>query len=251
MIPSVFVIILVVPAFLFAQVREVVEARPIPRPLTLAPIVGLRFGTRTRIVAVTLFGVAEKDVELLRGSKVVLVSRFSRERAAHLFVLGRHFVGLRLRVEVVVGDVHIVRIWDVEVNGKEFLCGHADAKDQFDLSTICVLVAGQVAREHFAVEVEARERVRVSPTQAIGQAEVDELLNLVIRRRRVGRPRERGDNLASLDADEIVPELDAVTIVVLRDDERAEGSVDVELGFFIFHGYRIAQRTKNTRIFLR
>jgi hypothetical protein len=37
----------------------------------------------------------------------------------------------------------------------------------------------------------------------------------------------------------------------LRDDERAEGSVDVELGFFIFHGYRIAQARKNAMIFLR
>jgi hypothetical protein len=35
----------------------------------------------------------------------------------------------------------------------------------------------------------------------------------------------------------------------LRDDERAEGSVDVELGFFIFHVYRIAQRTKKARDF--
>ena len=31
-------------ALLLAQVREVVEARPIPRPLALAPIIGLGFG---------------------------------------------------------------------------------------------------------------------------------------------------------------------------------------------------------------
>ena len=132
---------------------------------------------------------------------------------------------------------------------RDFLCGHADAKDQFDLSTICVLVAGQVARKHFAVEVEARERVRVSPAQTIGQTEVDELLNLRIRGRGVGRPRESVGNLASFDADEIVPEFDAVAVVIFRDDERAEGSVDVELGFFIFHGYRIAQRTEKARNF--
>jgi hypothetical protein len=132
---------------------------------------------------------------------------------------------------------------------RDFLCGHADAKHGFDLPAFGMLVARQVAREHFAVEVEAREGVRVSPTQTIGQTEVDELLNLRIRGRGVGRPRESVDNLASFDADEIVPELDAVTIVVLRDDERAEGSVDVELGFFIFHGYRIAQSTEKARDF--
>jgi hypothetical protein len=132
---------------------------------------------------------------------------------------------------------------------RDFLCGHADAKDQFDLPTISVLVARQVAREHFAVEVEARERVRVSPAQTIGQTEVDELLNLRIRGRGVGRPRERADNLASFDADEIVPELDAVAVVIFRDDERAEGSVDVELGFFFFHVYRIAQGTEKARNF--
>ena len=31
-------------ALLFAQVREVVHARPIPRPLALTPIIGLGFG---------------------------------------------------------------------------------------------------------------------------------------------------------------------------------------------------------------
>jgi hypothetical protein len=34
-------------------------------------------------------------------------------------VLGRVFVGLRLRVEVVVGDVHIFRILGVESFGKK------------------------------------------------------------------------------------------------------------------------------------
>jgi hypothetical protein len=36
----------------------------------------------------------------------------------------------------------------------------------------------------------------------------------------------------------------------LRDDERAEGSVDVERGvFFIFHTYKIAQIIQNARDF--
>ncbi len=83
MMPSWFVIVLVVPALLLTPVCEVVHARPITRPLALAPIVGLRL--------------------LLNG-------RLGSERAAHFLVLGRVFVGLRLRVEVVVGDVHIVRI---------------------------------------------------------------------------------------------------------------------------------------------
>ena len=126
-----------------------------------------------------------------------------------------------------------------------------DTKDQFDLSTIGVLVTGQVARKHFAVEVEARERVRVSPAQTIGQTEVDELLNLRIGGRGVGRPAKGSDNLASLYADEIVPELVAVAVEVFRDDERAEGSVDVELGFVFVHGYRIAEGRKKARIFLR
>ena len=91
------------------------------------------------------------------------------------------------------------------------------------------------ARKNFAVEVDARERVRVRPAQAIGQPKVDELLNLRIGRRGVGRPAEGCDDLASVNAREIVPELDAVAIIVLRDGEEARGSVDVELGFFIFH----------------
>jgi hypothetical protein len=124
-----------------------------------------------------------------------------------------------------------------------------DTKDQFDLSTIGVLVTGQVAREHFAVEVEARERVRVSPAQTIGQAKVDELLNLRIGGRGVGRPAKGCDNLASLDADEIVPEFDAIAVIILRDDERAKGSVEVELGFVFVHVYKVAQITKKARDF--
>ena len=58
------------------------------------------------------------------------------------------------------------------------------------------------------------------------------------------------DGLASLDADEFVPEFSAVSIEVLRDDERAEGSVDVELSFFIFHGYRIVEGCDLVKDFL-
>jgi len=135
---------------------------------------------------------------------------------------------------------------------RDFLCGHSvtHTEDQFHVTaTIGMHITSEVTRKHFAVEVEARERVRVSPAQAIGQTEVDELLNLHIGGRGVGRPAEGCDDLASVNAREIVPELDAVTIVVLRDDERAEGSVDVELGFFFFHVYRIAQRTEKARDF--
>jgi len=82
--PVVFSVIkLIVPAFLLAQVREVVEARPVTGPLSLIPIVGLRL--------------------LLHG-------RLGSERAASFLMLAGVFVGLRLRVEVV-GDVHDVRIW--------------------------------------------------------------------------------------------------------------------------------------------
>ena len=84
MMPSWFVIMLPVVALLLAQVREVVEARPVTWPLALAPIVGLRF-------------------------EFLLDGRFRRERAASLLMLAGVFVGLRLRVEVV-GDVHDVRI---------------------------------------------------------------------------------------------------------------------------------------------
>lgn len=133
---------------------------------------------------------------------------------------------------------------------RDFLCGQANAKDQFDLAAFGVFVTRQVAREHLAVKVEARERVRVSPTQAIRQAEVDELLNLCIRRAGVGRPTKGCDNLASLDAREIVPEFSAIVLTILRDDEGAKGSVDVERGvFFIFHTYNLPQIMQNTRDF--
>jgi hypothetical protein len=130
-------------------------------------------------------------------------------------------------------------------------------KNQLQLSSFGARFASDESREHIAVEVEARERVRVSPAQAIGQVELpkddlseaDELPHLCVRRRRVGRPAEGGDAFASLDACEFVPELDAVAIVILRDDERAKGSVDVELCFFIFHVYRIAQRSEKARDF--
>ena len=88
---------------LLAPVREVVEARPVTGPLTLAPIVGLRFG-------------------------FLLDGRFDGERAAHVLVLGRVFVGLRLRVEVVVGDVHIFRILGVESLGKKYTNQEGDGK---------------------------------------------------------------------------------------------------------------------------
>ena len=84
-------------ALLLAPVREVVEARPIPRPLALAPIVGFGFG-------------------------FLLDGRFRRERVEGfaLLVFAGELVGLRLRVEVVVGDVHIFRILGVESFGKKF-----------------------------------------------------------------------------------------------------------------------------------
>jgi hypothetical protein len=46
---------------------------------------------------------------------------------------------------------------ELRLMARDFLCGHgrAHTEDQFDLSTIGVLVTGQVAREHFTVEVEA------------------------------------------------------------------------------------------------
>jgi len=127
--------------------------------------------------------------------------------------------------------------------------GGRHTKHKLQPSSIGASLASEESRKALAVEVEARERMRVSPTQAIGQVEVDEVLNLRVRGDRVGRPAKRGDSLARLDADEFVPELDAVAIVILRDDEGAEGSVDVELGFFIFHAYSIARRTEKARDF--
>ena len=84
-----------VPALLLTQVREVVEARSIACPLALEPIIGLGLGL------------------LLNG-------RLGGERAAHFLVLGRVFVGLRLRAVVVVDAVHVVRVWDVERKRKRF-----------------------------------------------------------------------------------------------------------------------------------
>ena len=82
-------------ALLLAQVSEVVKARPVTGPLTLAAIVGFGF--------------------LLDG-------RFRRERVEGfaLLVFAGELVGLRLRVELIVGDVHIFRILGVESFGKKF-----------------------------------------------------------------------------------------------------------------------------------
>ena len=85
MIPSCDVIMLPVAALLLTPIREVIQPRPIASPLALAPIVGLRFG-------------------------FLLDGRFDGERAAHVLVLAGVFVGLRLRIEVVVDDVHVVSI---------------------------------------------------------------------------------------------------------------------------------------------
>jgi hypothetical protein len=132
---------------------------------------------------------------------------------------------------------------------RDFLCSQGRAHTEHKLQPFGVNLASDESRKTIAVKVEARERMRVSPAQAIGQAEVDELLHLCVRGHRVGRPAESGDGLARLDADEFMPEFSAVAVEVLRDDEGAEGSVDVELCFFIFHAYRIAQRAENATIF--
>jgi hypothetical protein len=133
---------------------------------------------------------------------------------------------------------------------RDFLCGQANAEDQFDLAAFGVFVTRQVAREHLAVEVEAGRRMRVSPAQTIRQAEVDQLLNLRIGRRGVGRPVEGRNNLSSLNAREVMPELGAILLVICRDDERAESSVDVERGvFFIFLTYNLSQIMKKARDF--
>jgi hypothetical protein len=73
---------------------------------------------------------------------------------------------------------------------RNFLCGHGGthAEDQLDLASVLVGIASEVLSQHFAVEVEASERVRVSPAQAIGQTEVDDLLHFLIRRAGVRRP---------------------------------------------------------------
>jgi len=84
-------------ALLFAQVREVVHARSIPRPLALAPVIGFGFGF------------------LFDGG-------FSRERVegGALLVFAGELVGLRVREVGVVDVFHIVRIWDIEVYCKRF-----------------------------------------------------------------------------------------------------------------------------------
>jgi hypothetical protein len=133
---------------------------------------------------------------------------------------------------------------------RDFLCGQANAKDQFDLPAIGMLIAREVFRKHEAIKVEARRRVRVSPTQAIRQAEVDDLLHFLIRGARVGRPVEGRNDLASVNADEVMPKLRAIILPIFRDDERAEGSVDVKRGvFFIFHTYNLSQIMKKARDF--
>ena len=142
---------------------------------------------------------------------------------------------------------------ELRLMARDFLCGHANtarhkrqravAHHQLDRR------ASDIMREHPAIEVETGIGMRIFPAQAIGQAQVDELLNFCVRRHRVGRPAKSGDSLASLDANEFVPEFSAVAVEVLRDDEGAEGSVDVELCFFIFHAYSIARRTENATIF--
>ncbi len=140
---------------------------------------------------------------------------------------------------------------ELRIIASVFLCGQSGThtEHKLQLASIGASLASEESGEHLAVEVEAREGVRVSPTQAIGQAKVDELLDLCIRGAGVRRPAKGCDSLASLDADEFVPEFRAVAIEVLRDDERAEGSVDVECGVFIFHAYSITQRTEKARDF--
>lgn len=77
---------LVVPALLLAPVREVVEARPIPRPMALPTIVGLRFGflldgrfSRERVEGGALLrlrgevvgvGVGEVGVDVFHGYRI-------------------------------------------------------------------------------------------------------------------------------------------------------------------------------------
>lgn len=142
---------------------------------------------------------------------------------------------------------------------RDFLCSHSvtHTEHKLQLTTLGMLLASKEHGKNIRAEVHAGHGVRVRPAQAFGQGEfsesdfpqVDDLLHFLIRGNGVGRPVERGDNLPSLDADEIVPEFDAVAIVILGDDEGAEGSVDVECGFVFVHVYRLAQITEKARDF--
>ena len=132
----------------------------------------------------------------------------------------------------------------------------AHTKHKLQFAALRMLLTSEEHGENVRAEVHAGHGVRVRPAQALGQreaearvSEVDDLLHFLIGRDGVWRPVEGCDNLASLDADEIVPEFDAVAIVILGDDEGAEGSVDVECGFVFVHVYKIAQITKKARDF--
>lgn len=124
---------------------------------------------------------------------------------------------------------------------------HTEHKLQ--LAALRMLLTSEEHGENVRAEVHAGHGVRVRPAQALGQTKVDDLLHFLVGRDGVGRPVKSGDNLASLDADKIVPEFDAVAIVVLGDDEGAEGSVDVECGFVFVHVYNVAQITEKARDF--
>ena len=127
---------------------------------------------------------------------------------------------------------------------RDFLCGPLLAGDHKELAALGMLFASKEHGEDVRTEVHAGHGVGVLPTQTFGQTEVNDLLHLLIGRDGVRRPVEGLDNLASLDTDEIMPKLRAIILPIFRDDERAEGSVDVERGvFFIFHTYRVAQAT--------
>ena len=95
---------------LLAPVREVVEARPVTGPLTLAPIVGFGFGfllnggfSRERVEGGTLLR--------LRGE---VVGRIDAEPIVRRFDVGGDFV------DGVFVVVHIFRILGVESFGKKF-----------------------------------------------------------------------------------------------------------------------------------
>ncbi len=144
-------------------------------------------------------------------------------------------------------------------NARDFLCGNGmtHTEHKLQLPALGMLLASEEHGENVRAEVHAGHGVRVRPAQTFGQGEfsendfpqADDLLHFLIGRDGVGRPVEGCENLASLDADEIVPEFDAVAIVVLRDDEGAEGSVDVECGFVFVHVYRIAQDSEKSMDF--